>query len=72
LPLGDPIGFTEDLREELSEEDMGLGRYFLGRAVYKENYTAPFSTYHAGENKVRQTQQSVLGAFFRAMPALSE
>jgi hypothetical protein len=63
LPLAEPNGLAEGLREELSEEDMGFGSYFLGRALYP---------YHAGQNKVRQTQQSVLGALFRAMPELSE
>jgi hypothetical protein len=42
LPLADPIGLTEGLREELSEEDMGFGSYFLGCAVYQENHDAPF------------------------------
>jgi hypothetical protein len=42
LPLADPIGLAEGLREELSEEDMGFGSYFLGRAVYQENHDAPF------------------------------
>jgi hypothetical protein len=64
LPLADPIGLTEGLREELSEEDMGLGRYFLGRFVYQGNHNATTTSYHAGQSKVRQTQQSVLGTFF--------
>jgi hypothetical protein len=66
LPLADPIGLAEGLREEVSEEDMGFGSYFLGRCVYQRNHDATITSYHGGQSKEMQTQQSVLGTFFDA------